>query len=229
MDDLYALFQTFSDIEDPLQSASYIQLKTDSPETAKQLAKLIRHCDTPTEVLIEKIYSPLISVDIPELRLARIIEGKYKIVELIGQGGMSDVYKAVRCDGLIEHTVAVKYFSLADSFSSALEMVKKEAQILAQLDHHFIASFLDIGHDDNGEPNIMMEYIEGQTLFSFLKTDPKPTILSHIYATLDEAKAYAEKQGVIHGDISLNNVLVDQKGNANIIDFDIAQYTYGKK
>lgn len=224
MNDLYELFQKFSAIENPLQSASYIQLKADTPKIAKQLAKLIRHYHTPTEILIEKIYSPLISVDIPESRFERIIDGKYRIVELIGQGGMSDVYKAIRCDGLIEHTVAVKYFSLADSFSSALEMVKKEAQILAQLDHHFIASFLDIGHDDNGEPNIMMEYIEGQTLFSFLKTDPEPSTLSHIYTTLDEAKTYAEKQGIIHGDISSNNVLVDTKGNANIIDFDIAQY-----
>jgi serine/threonine-protein kinase len=137
---------------------------------------------------------------------------------------MSDVYKAIRCDGLIEHTVAVKYFSLADTFETALQMIKKEAQILAKLDHHHIASFIDIGHDNNDEPNIMMEYIEGQTLFSYLKTEPNPSSLSQVYSTLDEAKAYVENQGVIHGDISLNNVLVDNNGNANIIDFDIAQH-----
>jgi serine/threonine-protein kinase len=222
MNDLYELFQKFSQMEKPLQSVDYIKLEIGSPTIAKQLSKLIRHNQTPTEILREKIYSPILLVDIPESRIGRVIDSKYEITKLLGQGGMSDVYKAVRCDGLIEHTIAVKYFSLADSFSSALEMIKKEAQILAQLDHHFIASFIDIGHDDNGEPNIMMEFIDGQTLFSFLKTKPTDVALADVYKTLNEARAYAEKQGVIHGDISLNNVLVDQNGNANIIDFDIA-------
>jgi len=104
-------------------------------------------------------------------------------------------------------------------------MIRKEAQMLAKLDHHFIASFLDVGHDNNNEPNIMMEYIEGETLFTYLKANPLPPELARVYSTLDEAKSYAEKHGVVHGDISLNNVLVDKYGNANIIDFDIATYS----
>ncbi|MFT6329371.1 MAG: serine/threonine-protein kinase [Bermanella sp.] len=223
MNDLYELFQKLSALEEPLHSATYIQLKSEKPDTAKQLAKLLRHSQTPTEILVERIYKPLLSVDQPESRIGRIIDFKYEIVELIGQGGMSDVYKAIRCDDLIEHEVAVKYFSLAHSFSSALAMLKKEAQILSKLDHHHIASFIDIGYDDIGEPHIMMEYIEGQTLFSFLKKKVDEKTLSRIYITLDEALDYAGKQGVIHGDISQNNVLIDKNGNANIIDFDIAK------
>jgi serine/threonine-protein kinase len=61
-------------------------------------------------------------------------------------------------------------------------------------------------------------------LFSFLKTKPTDVALADVYKTLNEARAYAEKQGVMHRDISLNNVLVDTSGNANIIDFDIAEY-----
>ncbi|MBA6349906.1 protein kinase domain-containing protein [Colwellia sp. BRX8-9] len=224
MNDLYELFQKLAIIDKPLQSNFFSQLQNEFPKKAKKLAQLLKHRGVSTDVLIEKIFSPLTIVDKPELRLGRTIDNKYKIVELLGQGGMSDVYKAIRCDGLIEHTVAVKYFSLADTFDTALQMIKKEAQILAQLDHHYIASFIDIGHDDNCEPNIMMEYVQGQTLHSFLKTKPDETVLSQVYETLDNAKAYAEKQGVTHGDISLNNVLVDKNGNANIIDFDIAQY-----
>ncbi|MBA6373368.1 protein kinase [Colwellia sp. BRX8-4] len=226
MSDLYELFQELAIVDKPLQSNCFSQLETEFPKKAKKLAQLLKHRGVSTDVLIEKIFSPLTLVDKPELRLGRTIDNKYKIVELLGQGGMSDVYKAIRCDGLIEHTVAVKYFSLADTFETALQMIKKEAQILAQLDHHYIASFIDIGHDDNDEPNIMMEYIEGQTLFSYLKKSPKDTALTQVYATLDEVKVYVEKQGVIHGDISLNNVLIDRNGNANIIDFDIAQYKY---
>jgi len=224
MNELYDQFQMFSQIEDPLHSAKYLEFKANKPELAKRLNSLLSHNNTEIEVLHEKIYAPLLPLDNPELRLGRIIDGKYKIVELIGQGGMSDVYKAIRCDDLIKHTVAVKYFSLADNFLTALEMIKNEAQILALLDHHYIASFIDIGHDDNDEPNVMMEYIEGQTLFSYLKKSPETTSLTQVYATLEEAKVYVENKGIIHGDISLNNVLVDNNGNANIIDFDIAQY-----
>ena len=177
MNELYDQFQIFSKIEDPFSSAKYSELNTNKQELAKRLNSLLSHHNTEIEVLHEKIYTPLLHLDNPELRLGRIIDGKYKIVELIGQGGMSDVYKTIRCDGLIEHTVAVKYFSLAESFEAALQMIKKEAQILAQLDHHFIASFLDIGHDNNNEPNIMMEYIQGQTLYAFLKTDDKSPVL----------------------------------------------------
>jgi serine/threonine-protein kinase len=225
MNDIYDQFQIFSQIEDPLNSAKYFELKANKPKLAKRLNSLLNHHNTEIEALHEKIYSPLLPLDNPELRLGRIIDNKYKIVELLGQGGMSDVYKAVRCDGLIQHTVALKYFSLAGTFETALHMIKKEAQILAQLDHHFIASFLDIGHDNNNEPNIMMEYIQGQTLYAFLKTEPEKTVLSQVYKTLDEVKTYVEKQGVTHGDISLNNVLVDKNNNANIIDFDIATYS----
>jgi serine/threonine-protein kinase len=209
-----------------MQSNFFSQLQNEYPKKAKKLAQLLKHHGVSTDVLIEKIFSPLTFVDKPELRLGRIIDYKYKIVDLLGQGGMSDVYKAIRYDGLIEHTVAVKYFSLADTFETALQMIRKEAQVLAQLDHHYIASFIDVGNDNNDEPNIMMEYIEGQTLFSYLKTEPNSTALSQVYATLEEAKVYVEKQGVIHGDISLNNVLVDNNGNANIIDFDIAIVTF---
>lgn len=225
MNDLYELFQKLSVIEEPLNSAEYIQLKKDSPSVAKKLASLLNHNNTSIDVLLEKLYTPLIVDDNADSRIGRTINNKYKITALLGQGGMSDVYKAIRFDGLIEHTVAVKYFSLADSFTVALEMIKKEAQILSKLDHHYIASFIDIGHDDHEEPNIMMEYIEGQTLFSYLKTKPNTDEVAHVYSTLDEATVYAENQGIIHGDISQNNVIVDINGNANIIDFDMATYS----
>ncbi|MGS2719325.1 protein kinase domain-containing protein [Paraglaciecola aestuariivivens] len=229
MSDVYQWFQKLAAMENPLASTEYIQLTSNSPDLAKQLATLLSFSQTPSKTLLETIFQPLTTLDQPETRIGRIIDNKYKIIELIGQGGMSDVYKAKRVDGLIEHTVAVKYFSLADSFNTALEMIKKEAQVLAQLDHHFIASFIDIGHDNHHEPNIMMEYIQGHTLFAFLKTNPHPNALSQVYSTLNEAKNYAEQQGIIHGDISLNNVLVDENGNANIVDFDLARYQIKKQ
>ena len=224
MNNLYDLFQKLSVHKEPLTSVEYLKLIEDSPNVAKKIASLLNHKNTSIDTLLEKFYAPLIVEDNADLRIGRTINNKYKITALLGQGGMSDVYKAIRFDGLIEHTVAVKYFSLADSFTVALEMIKKEAQILSKLDHHYIASFIDIGHDDHEEPNIMMEYIEGLTLYSYLKAKPNTDELARVYSTLDEATAYAESQGIIHGDISQNNVIIDNNGNANIIDFDMATY-----
>ena len=142
---------------------------------------------------------------------------------------MRDVYKAKRIDGLIKHEVAVKYFALAQSYEVALAMIQKEAQILANLDLQFIASFIDIGHDDHQEPNIMMEYINGITLFEFLHSDPSEEATEQVNKTLNSAIEHAQEQGIEHGDLSQNNVLVDHNGNANIIDFDIASYTAPKR
>lgn len=222
MNVLYELFNTLSLVDEPLLSAEYLQLQAKSPDVAKKLASLLKHQDSSVVTLAEKIYRPLLSLDNSAVRLGRVIDNKYEIIELIGQGGMSDVYKAHRIDGLIQHTVAVKYFALADSFDTALHTIKKEAQILANLDHHHIVSFLDIGFDDNGEPHIMMEYIEGETLFKFLKNKPSQPAISQAYSTLNKVKTYISSQGVEHGDINPNNVLVDNYGNANIIDFDLA-------
>ncbi|GLR69444.1 serine/threonine protein kinase [Agaribacter marinus] len=224
MSKLYTLFQELAKSDDPLHCKTYIELTVSQPELATKLERLLRHIERPLDDLTDRIYDEIMLSDNPISRLGRTIDNKYKIVELLGQGGMSDVYKATRSDGLIEHSVAVKYFSLAHSSDDALDMVTKEAQILATLDHHLIATFLDIGHDDHQEPNIMMEYIEGQTLFAFLRNENNPQALEKVHKTLNEAKDYLKRKGIVHGDINHNNVLVDNNGCANIIDFDIATY-----
>lgn len=220
MSQLYDLFTQLSEESVPLQSELFSTINKESPELANHLKSLLESQD---ELGVTRtIFSPISEELAQHSRIGRIVDGKYKILSLLGNGGMSDVYLAERIDGLIEHKVAVKYYCLAPTHQFALEQIKKEAQILATIDHHFIASFLDIGRDDKGEPNLMMEYIEGVTLSEFLKSKPSSQSLEQVNSSLNEALSYLRNNGIEHLDLSQRNVLVDKNGNANIIDFDLS-------
>ena len=229
MSDLYESYTELSNSCAGDQQQKLDELAKQQPELAQQVQALLSHSDYAFENLINRMHQGFFEQEDAEIRIGRIIDGKYQITQLLGQGGMSDVYKAKRIDGLIKHEVAIKYFALAQSCEVALAMIQKEAQILANLDHQFIASFIDIGHDDHHEPNIMMEYINGITLFEFLHSAPSEEATDQVNKTLNSAIKHAQEQGIEHGDLSKNNVLVDHNGNANIIDFDIASYTAAKR
>jgi serine/threonine-protein kinase len=225
MSELYQLFSEFNPLPLEEQKQEIARLAKKNPQLADELTSLLLYGNTEVSALIEPLYQSLAEQEDGQTRIGRLINNKYKITTLLGQGGMSDVYEAKRIDGLIEHTVAIKYFALADSNNTALNMIKKEAQILANLDHQSIASFIDIGHDNHQEPNIMMEYIDGITLYEFLNTSPSEEAKEQVNSSLKAAIEHAKSKGVEHGDLSKNNVLVDVNGNANIVDFDIASVT----
>lgn len=228
MSTLYQLFTQYSSLPKEQQEHKITVLKKNSPVLAKQLESLLPHSSISCDDILQNLQQSFSVQDETELRMGRLINNKYQIQSLLGQGGMSDVYLAKRIDGLIEHNVAIKYFALANSHETALNMIKKEAQLLANLDHQFIASFIDIGLDNHQEPNIMMEYIDGITLYQFLQLQPNEYEKNQVNETLKVAIEHARRKGIEHGDLSKNNVLVDRDGNANIVDFDIANFDGSK-
>ena len=93
--------------------------------------------------------------------------GVYEIVEQIGQGGMGEVYRAVRADGQYTKEVAVKLVRGGRDSAFVLERFRNERQILATLDHPNIARLLDGGTTDDGVPYLVMELIEGVRIDSY--------------------------------------------------------------
>ena len=87
--------------------------------------------------------------------------GSYQIIEQIGEGGMGEVYRAVRADGQYDKEVAIKL--VRDGFDSrfTLARFKAERQILASLDHPNITRLLDGGATEDGQPYLVMEYVQG--------------------------------------------------------------------
>lgn len=151
--------------------------------------------------------------------------GPYEIQEMIGAGGMGEVYKAR--DRRLNRTVAIKI--LASSFSENPELkqrLEREAQTIAALNHPHVCTLHDVGQYD-GSLYLVMEFIEGETLSGRLDKGPLPLdeairFAIQIAAALDKAHA----QGVIHRDLKPGNIMLTKSG-AKLLDFGLARLVPG--
>jgi serine/threonine-protein kinase len=150
--------------------------------------------------------------------------GAYRLVRLLGEGGMSSVYEAVRDDAQYEQRVALKLVRAGMATESVLERLRNERQILAKLDHPNIAALHDGGTTDDGLPYFVMEYVDGVPLLSHCSQDDLP--LSRrlaLFCTICEAVEHAHRHLVVHRDLKPSNILVTREGTPKLLDFGIAR------
>jgi eukaryotic-like serine/threonine-protein kinase len=153
--------------------------------------------------------------------------GKYTLTAVLGEGAMGTVYKGI--DPVIHRPVAVKVirrhlFDASASRLSAAQRFRNEAQAAGRLSHPGIVGVYEYG-EDNGDPFIAMEYVEGTSLSRFMSMPermPEPDIISVMVQLLD-ALHYAHEQGVWHRDIKPNNIIITPDGRVKIADFGIAR------
>lgn len=155
--------------------------------------------------------------------------GKYKLLRLIGTGGMSSVYLAEHV--LMKQKRAVKVLPKSRvNDSSYLARFHLEAQATASLDHPNIVRAYDV--DNDGEQHfLVMEYIDGKDLQNIVKQEgPLPLELACNYiAQTAVGLAYAHENNLIHRDIKPANLLIDDKGIVRILDLGLALYSDGAK
>lgn len=148
--------------------------------------------------------------------------GPYRIVEQIGRGGMATVYKAYHAR--LDRTVAIKIMHQAHlQDESFLARFEREAQIVARLEHPHIVPIYDFA-DYNGQPYLVMKFVEGQTLKSLLTA--RPLTLEEILwimPPIADALDYAHRQDVLHRDIKPSNILLDTNGTPYLTDFGLAR------
>jgi len=150
--------------------------------------------------------------------------GAYKVVRQIGRGGMGAVYLAERADNAFQKRVAIKLIKRGMDTDFILRRFRHERQILAALDHPFIARLLDGGATTGGQPYFVMEYIEGQPLY--LHCDARRLSVRdrlRLFCQVCEAVEYAHQKQVIHRDIKPSNILVSATGTPKLFDFGIAK------
>src|SRR4051794_17096275 len=148
--------------------------------------------------------------------------GPYRLIRLLGSGGMGAVYLAERTDGEIQQTVAIKLLGLAQYDSVWRDRFLKERRILASLNHPSIVHVIDAGHTQDGRPYLVMEYVEGLTIDIYCEEIELRDRLM-LFLCVCEGVSHAHRHLIIHRDLKPSNILVNGSGQPKLLDFGIAK------
>jgi tetratricopeptide (TPR) repeat protein len=150
--------------------------------------------------------------------------GPYLLDRLLGRGGMGAVYLAHRADGQFEQKVAIKLIDLPLATSVFQKRFRQERQILAGLQHPYIARLLDGGVTAAGDLYLVMEYVDGVPIHRFceehrLSARQRLNLFLHVC----EAVQFAHQNFVVHRDLKPDNILVAEDGTPRLLDFGTAK------
>jgi predicted Ser/Thr protein kinase len=150
--------------------------------------------------------------------------GRYRVVRLLGEGGVGAVYEAEQAS--LRRPVALKVLRPGRDSPTLLRRFAHEAQILGRLHHPGIAQVYEAGLGDDGQPFFAMEFIRGLPLDEYasrhgLDVRARAALLARVC----DAVQHAHDQGVIHRDLKPANVLVDETGQPKVLDFGVARVT----
>ena len=149
--------------------------------------------------------------------------GRYRILRLLGEGGMGAVYEAEQ--DLPHRTVALKLIRAGYASAEMLRRFENEAQALGRLQHPGIAQIYDAGHEGN-QPYFAMELVRGETLLAYCvhrKLHTRQRL--ELVAKICDAVQHAHQRGLIHRDLKPANIMVEESGQPRILDFGVARLT----
>src|SRR6266568_1993964 len=151
------------------------------------------------------------------------MSGRYRIEDLLGQGGMAQVYRGT--DTVLGRTVAIKVlgpqYARDDAF---VQRFRREAQAAARLNHPGVVSVYDTG-SDGGVHYIVMEYVAGRTLAEILHQEGRlqPERAAEVAAQVAGALSFAHAAHLVHRDIKPANIMLTPAGEVKVMDFGIAR------
>ena len=196
-------------------------------ELARLLAPM-RTADTPPAIASNVLFTSLLNDafttnvlrDAPDNK--GLVFGGWTLTEKIGQGGMGEVWRAARSDGMFQGTAAIKLLRSDLPADKLAARFARERAVLARLNHPNIARLLDAGVA-NDQVFIVLELVQGLPLLSYAALNA-PTVADRVRLILDLTRAveHAHSQLVLHRDLKPSNVLVTESGSAKLLDFGIA-------
>ncbi len=150
--------------------------------------------------------------------------GPYRLLEKLGEGGMSLVFLAERDDEAFRRQVALKVLRAGMASRGMLRRLHQERQILADLDHPYIARLFDGGTTDAGLPFLVMERVDGIPIDVFCDQQRLPVLdRLRLFEKVAEAVRFAHQNFVVHRDLKPSNILVQSDGTPKLLDFGIAK------
>jgi serine/threonine protein kinase len=223
------LFEAAVDLP-PAERASFLDAEcAGDPPLRRELESLLAADSTDGETIADAVAREAQAfVGSEELAGSRM--GTYRIIREIGRGGMGSVYLAIRDDDQYRKEVAIKLIRHGMDTQDVLDRFRRERQILANLDHPYIARLLDAGTALDGRPFFVMEYVTGKTLDAWYRdrADENPTLQDlvprlELFLRICEAVSYAHRKLVVHRDLKPANIFVTPDGLPKLLDFGVAK------
>jgi len=227
-DALSSLLDEALDLDANARAVWIAGIATRQPELAPLLHRLLAaHGTAETADILARLpassaaSAPVVAVT--GLTAGRLV-GAYRLKREIGSGGMADLWLAERADGAFERDVALKIPRLTRLRRDLAVRFAHERDILARLEHPYIARFYDAGLTDDGLPFLAMEYVAGRPITQWC--DERGLGLPARLGLLDQvldAVQFAHANLIIHRDLKPSNILVTDTGQVRLLDFGIAK------
>jgi non-specific serine/threonine protein kinase/serine/threonine-protein kinase len=225
-EDAKRLFDAVVDLPPDARAAYLIDVCASTPELAGEVESLLAWADSGADFL----ETPIVRVtDLPAERSEVDLPigtslGVWRIVDVIGRGGMGVVYRAERADDAFKRVAAIKVVRGGSHAADIVERFRRERETLAALDHPNIARVVDGGTTLDGHPYFVMEYVDGMPIDRFcddrrLSVDARLAL----FETVCRAVQYAHQMLVVHRDLKPDNILVTGDGVPKLLDFGIAR------
>jgi serine/threonine-protein kinase len=162
--------------------------------------------------------------DLPSTSLIGQRLGPYRVIRMVGRGGMGAVYEAERDDAQYQQRVAIKTLWRGADSDVLLERFRSERQILAALQHPNIAQLIDGGSTESGTPWLAMEFVDGVAIDAYCDTQQLsiPARLD-VFRAVCRAVQHAHQRLVVHRDLKPSNVMVTADGTVKLLDFGVAK------
>lgn len=223
---LMAAFEAVADLPPALREARIEELCSGDAALESSLRALLARDSEPgaLDADLGSSLQPLLQEALPALQGDPVRIGPYRVLQLLGEGGMGRVYRALREDSPVQREVAIKLIRPDRAAPGLLARFEAERRHLAALDHPGICRFIDADALEDGSPYVVMEAVQGEPLIDYcerrgLGLRPRLQLLRKLL----DAVAHAHDRLLVHRDIKPQNVLVTAEGQPKLLDFGIAK------
>ncbi len=214
------------DLDEAARAGWLHALRATHPDEARDVERLLAvHASAESARFLDAPAMPLGSdTPAPTAMDAGTRLGAYRLVSRVGQGGMGTVWLADRADGRYEGRAAIKQLTRTFVDAAGRERFAREGSILATLHHPHIASLLDAGVTPDGQPYLVLEYVEGTPIDRHCEAQALD-VAARLRLFLDvlDAVGHAHAALIVHRDLKPSNVLVRTDGQVKLLDFGIAK------
>lgn len=225
-DEINRLFDLAADL-DPSQRAAFLDENCPDPAIRVEVESLLDYARPERDLTVAGAVVALASDYVDTAADRQIIGlrlGPYKVLSALGRGGMGSVYLAERDDDQFRKRVAIKVVRRGMDTDEVLARFRHERQILAELDHPYIARLVDGGVTPDGRPYFAMDYVEGETLDRWRSAKDRPLRARlDLFLKVADAVAYAHGRLVVHRDLKPRNIMVTGDDTPRLLDFGVAK------